>query len=591
MGEAGIAATMAQDIATSVLAGQAANLTDPIFASLGIAQGSDTDEKYFNQVMGELTKIEGDLNKIAAKLLEVSSGISVIESALTAISSQITDSELQTQLTQYKEYASTIDQNYEAYATALAAMAKGDNESIQAGTNQLFQLFEITNSDQVAAAMQNIRDLLVGSDELRGIISYQSNEVREAYDKRNVLLLPDHRYPDMGFGSFIDATMGLLTGIPVVLADTCDQAVLPTLKAALAAELKGLSFLCAAWGAGTINEPRLAGITSGISDVIEAIHGLYASFDIDTLFSDAMQKYCTRLTVDQINTTWWMDGNIVNPAPFDDEWVLWRYQGYIWRQIYDYDENDLLSNNPNPTPGHDDGPYSVLVLVQKPWQYGTAIPTYCLTPAEPDPNADDNYPVANPINVGSAVVVSSDGESWYSRTDTGIDAPIGYTPAHLTVPRPSTASIAPVTAGITPPPNFMSFLASLPVTAVPDVPMAGAARVRDLSSGATGAIYLMIDGALRVFPNQATYNNLYPADQSGVKEIATAKAYPRTLPLTDGAYIAKGTPDGKVFLILDGTKRWIIGPGVFEYYGFDGQKIRTVPADQLEAIPNGPDIN
>ncbi len=60
-------------------------------------------------------------------------------------------------------------------------------------------------------------------------------------------------------------------------------------------------------------------------------------------------------------------------------------------------------------------------------------------------------------------------------------------------------------------------------------------------------------------------------------------------PIGDG-YLAKSPGAAAVYLVYDGFKRWIPSPGVFDQFGFAGNLIREVPAGELNAIPNGPDV-
>jgi hypothetical protein len=56
------------------------------------------------------------------------------------------------------------------------------------------------------------------------------------------------------------------------------------------------------------------------------------------------------------------------------------------------------------------------------------------------------------------------------------------------------------------------------------------------------------------------------------------------------AYLAKAPEDPRVYLVYDGYKRWIPSPAVFEEFAFRWESIREVPAQELDKIPNGPDV-
>jgi hypothetical protein len=105
---------------------------------------------------------------------------------------------------------------------------------------------------------------------------------------------------------------------------------------------------------------------------------------------------------------------------------------------------------------------------------------------------------------------------------------------------------------------------------------------------ADGRIYLVLGGQLRHVPNMETFNSLFK-DSTSVIRIASTSTYRVGLPITDGAYLAKMPVDPKVFLVIDGTKRWIYG-GAVDQYGFNLNKIQTLTAAQLAAIPDGPPI-
>jgi hypothetical protein len=106
---------------------------------------------------------------------------------------------------------------------------------------------------------------------------------------------------------------------------------------------------------------------------------------------------------------------------------------------------------------------------------------------------------------------------------------------------------------------------------------------------ASGAVYLMIGGALRHIPNPATYNNLF-RDWKGIGTLGNLAGQHKGPPLTDRAHLAKGTPDGRIFLIGDNQKRWIRSPAVMDRYQFNWGAVRTLPADLLAIVPDGEPI-
>ncbi|MBF0324704.1 MAG: hypothetical protein HQL42_06480 [Alphaproteobacteria bacterium] len=104
-----------------------------------------------------------------------------------------------------------------------------------------------------------------------------------------------------------------------------------------------------------------------------------------------------------------------------------------------------------------------------------------------------------------------------------------------------------------------------------------------------GRIYWILGGVARYIPNPETYINLFK-DWSSARTVTDIAGYIVSAPLSTGAYLAKGTPDGKVYLVADGTKRWITSPQVFDRHGLNWTRIKAKPAATLNAIPNGLDI-
>ena len=408
-----VAADMAQSIAVNVLSEQAENLTDPIFAALGISSASTDAAQYFAQIQTALTQIEGDLEKVIAKLATLSNQIDAVQNALTAISSQITDAELQSVLAQYAENANIIEQNYQTYAAAIAGM--GNAATFEQGSSALFALFQPTNTDAVATAMRNIHDLLVGGGELRGIVSYQTLEIERAWNA-NAQYIPgitrSNAQSDPGDNSwngyFPDGAM-VLENLPQVLTTAFASPIIPTLKAAMAVQLKGLNFLCAAWG-GTIYVSSLTEQTGNITDVVTAMKGLFAACDFDSLGAGVLQTSGPRLSNDALAGQYLApDLNLV-PCPFDTSYVMWN-GGMI--------DPDL------PADGWMPG------VVRQPWTYGDLPVTYV-----------SNDPIDG--------VEVPQGSNNFERVYYSYGNPVTQT-----IPRPSAS-------GVTAPANLTAFLATLP---------------------------------------------------------------------------------------------------------------------------------
>jgi hypothetical protein len=111
-------------------------------------------------------------------------------------------------------------------------------------------------------------------------------------------------------------------------------------------------------------------------------------------------------------------------------------------------------------------------------------------------------------------------------------------------------------------------------------------RVR---SNETGVVYLCIDDELLKFENPAIFEKIFilPENVRLVPESEIQK-----LPITSNvqvAYLAKAE-DAAIFLVVDGTKKHISSPEVFNQYGFDWNKIIPIRNLVLWKIPTGSPI-
>jgi hypothetical protein len=118
-----------------------------------------------------------------------------------------------------------------------------------------------------------------------------------------------------------------------------------------------------------------------------------------------------------------------------------------------------------------------------------------------------------------------------------------------------------------------------------DLPMSDGLRIRDDSNG---AIYVMLDGQLRQIPSPDVYRQLFRAEDYDHRPAIAP--YPVGQPLAGLMVLANGTPDEKIFLLIDNVKRWIISSAVFDRFGFNRDKIQAMSAEQLNAIPDGSQI-
>jgi|GEM_PF-2076724 len=120
----------------------------------------------------------------------------------------------------------------------------------------------------------------------------------------------------------------------------------------------------------------------------------------------------------------------------------------------------------------------------------------------------------------------------------------------------------------------------------PPPPLAMGIRARTPA----GDVYLMIDGRLRHIPDRPTYDRLF-REWGGFTEIPRADVYPTGDPFDPDAALARDGESGKVYLLVDKTRRWIVGPHVFERYGFSWSTVLSPPADELAGFPEGAPVS
>jgi len=99
-------------------------------------------------------------------------------------------------------------------------------------------------------------------------------------------------------------------------------------------------------------------------------------------------------------------------------------------------------------------------------------------------------------------------------------------------------------------------------------------------------IYIIIDGAKRHIPDPTTYNNLF-ATWGDVREALDLPSITTGHSLTHGAYLFRGDGEAAVYLIDGNKKRHVTSPDIMSRYGFDWNKVRSVPASVVAAIETG----
>jgi hypothetical protein len=66
-------------------------------------------------------------------------------------------------------------------------------------------------------------------------------------------------------------------------------------------------------------------------------------------------------------------------------------------------------------------------------------------------------------------------------------------------------------------------------------------------------------------------------------------SFKKGTPLGRDDLATTAVPNAKVYLVANGQKRWITSSPVFEQFGFDWAKVKTVDAKSLPS-ENGPDL-
>jgi hypothetical protein len=98
-------------------------------------------------------------------------------------------------------------------------------------------------------------------------------------------------------------------------------------------------------------------------------------------------------------------------------------------------------------------------------------------------------------------------------------------------------------------------------------------------------IYLVSpEGYRQWIPNPPTYNNLF-RDWNGVVIDIDITQIAETVPLSDGAILARADGTAPVYIVSNGVKRWITAPSVMDKYYFNWNTVVVVPHVLLDFIP------
>jgi hypothetical protein len=110
-----------------------------------------------------------------------------------------------------------------------------------------------------------------------------------------------------------------------------------------------------------------------------------------------------------------------------------------------------------------------------------------------------------------------------------------------------------------------------------------------LRDQSTGIVYLVLDDVLRRIPDPACYERLF-RDSNNILSVANILGYDAGAEFAEDTSLAGG-PDGKIYLLVDGQKRWVTSPDAFDRYNLNAATVQPRTADQLAAIPDGAAID
>jgi hypothetical protein len=106
----------------------------------------------------------------------------------------------------------------------------------------------------------------------------------------------------------------------------------------------------------------------------------------------------------------------------------------------------------------------------------------------------------------------------------------------------------------------------------------------------TNKIYLGLDNVLRQIPDPVTYKNLF-IDYQRIITIPSIDNQPVGNPITEGAMLVTNGQDGNVYLLVEGGKRLISSPAVFQKFYFSTTATKVMDPSTLAGIPNLDSIN
>ncbi|MBV8523410.1 MAG: hypothetical protein JOY71_15015 [Acetobacteraceae bacterium] len=103
------------------------------------------------------------------------------------------------------------------------------------------------------------------------------------------------------------------------------------------------------------------------------------------------------------------------------------------------------------------------------------------------------------------------------------------------------------------------------------------------------AVYMIDQGTKRHVADPQTYTALF-RDWNSIVQDADTNEIDTGPEIAAGTALVQGFGDAHVYLVDQGTKRWIESPATMDRYDFDWNKIFRVPMGAIQAMPDGPGI-
>ena len=96
-------------------------------------------------------------------------------------------------------------------------------------------------------------------------------------------------------------------------------------------------------------------------------------------------------------------------------------------------------------------------------------------------------------------------------------------------------------------------------------------------------VYLVDRGMKRLVPDPPTYTSLFR--DTTIAAFESLDDIPTGEPVSQGAVLASGFGDPKVYLVERRGKRFVSSAAAMDRYGLDGTKVQVLPPIVMEAMP------